>query len=96
MARYGQKDGDGPTAGKVASVYQITLPDGRVFKKRKFDVHTERAIATADEHNGKVIVAVWSGEPAWEGDFGRLEAIRISEGHSFAYHPSLHRGHASA
>lgn len=37
MARYGQKGGDGPTRGKKATTYLVTLPCGAQVKKRTFD-----------------------------------------------------------
>jgi hypothetical protein len=75
--RYGQRGGDGPNTGKKATVYQVILPDGRQFKKRMYNSQKEELIATAFVHEGKVRVAVWMDEPAWEGEFGRLVAKKI-------------------
>lgn len=76
--RYGQKGGDGPNQGKKATTYEVTLPDGRKFKKRIFNSDKDKLIATAFlDRDQKVHVAVWIDEPAWEGDFGRLQAKKI-------------------
>lgn len=77
--RYGQRGGDGPNQGKKAPTYQVTLPDGRQFKKRVFNSQKEELIATAfTGQDKKVYVSVWLDEPAWEGEFGRLTAKKIS------------------
>jgi hypothetical protein len=34
---YGQKGGEGPTRGKTAVTYVVTLPDGTTAKKRDFN-----------------------------------------------------------
>jgi hypothetical protein len=77
---FGQKGGTGPTLGKKAAVYEVTLPDGRMFQKRKFGLDADTLIATAYRYGAgrdEVDAMVWPGEPAWEGDFGRLVAKRI-------------------
>jgi len=76
--RYGQKNGDGPTAGKKATVYEIAMPDGSIVKKRVFrDDMGDTLIATALRHNGKILAVVWPGVPEWEGDFGQLVARKV-------------------
>lgn len=37
MMRYGRKGGDGPNAGKKATIYVVTFPDGNQVKKRDFN-----------------------------------------------------------
>lgn len=36
MSSYGKKGGEGPTRGRKATTYIVTLPDGSVQKKRAF------------------------------------------------------------
>ncbi len=75
---YGQKDGEGPTLGKRANVYEIDIPDGSKIKKRTFGDYGDTALATALRlKNGKIFAAVWADRPGWEGDFGYLTAKRI-------------------
>lgn len=78
MTTYGQKGGEGPTRGKFAHLYEVTLPDGTKIRKRTFGEYGDSALATALRlKNGKILAAVWDGRPAWEGDFGYLTATRI-------------------
>lgn len=42
---YGQKGGDGPTSGLKATTYEVTLPDGRLVRKRSFQVSSPEALA---------------------------------------------------
>jgi hypothetical protein len=81
MTPYGQKGGEGPTRGKKAIKYAVTLPSGETVVKRVYyDRGSGDLIATGFMHNGKPTVVVWAGEPAWEGDFGRLSARKIMTG----------------
>lgn len=73
----GQKGGTGANAGKKSSLYRVTFSDGSTTDKRVFNATADELIATAFRHDGSVHVAVWPGEPAWEGDFGRLVAKRV-------------------
>lgn len=57
MSRFGKKDGDGPTAGLKAAVYDIELPDGSRVKKRSFYIHEQRAVAAIYQHQSKWYVA---------------------------------------
>jgi len=86
MSTYGQKGGEGPTRGKKAIKFRVVLPDGTVLIKRIFAKTRwggqladagDTLIATGFMYDGKPSVAVWVGEPAWEGEFGRLVATRI-------------------
>lgn len=78
---YGQKGGEGPNRGKIATKWKVTLPDGTVVMKNTFR-HTgdlpDTCVATGFMHEGKPHVCVWvSGNPPWEGCFGRLTAERV-------------------
>lgn len=79
---FGQKGGEGPTRGKKAVVYEVTLPNGDKMKKRVFNPRREGdLIATGfmtNDRTPKPHVVVWEGEPVWEGEFGRLKATRVS------------------
>lgn len=59
MSRYGQKGGDGPTAGKKATTYVVTLPNGEEAKKRDFNP-PEQPVGYAYEHQGKWYLAAIS------------------------------------
>jgi hypothetical protein len=50
--RYGQRDGDGPTAGKKATTYEATLPDGIIRRKKSFQVDTPDAYMSIYQHDG--------------------------------------------
>lgn len=84
---YGRKGREGPTRGKKAIRFRVELPDGTVVIKRIFktnrwtgaiDPAADKLIATGfrARAGGKPIVVVWPGEPEWEGDLGRLIAIK--------------------
>lgn len=75
----GCKGGTSATAGKRATTYTVALPDGSTVQKRSFYVDSDSAIATGFMHQGKPVVAVWPGQPTWEGDFGRLTATRVQK-----------------
>jgi hypothetical protein len=49
---YGQKGGEGPTRGKTATNYIVTLPDGSTAKKRIFFPPTD-PVGYAYQHDGK-------------------------------------------
>lgn len=76
---YGQRGGQGPTAGKKSVLYRVLLPDGSSATKRSFADHGLFAQARAfRSKSGKIIAGVWplgAGVP-WEGDFGALQAVR--------------------
>jgi len=77
VTAYGKKGGEGPTRGKSAIKYGITLPDGTKVTKRVFRDLGEQATATAFRRkDGGIEAVVWSDKPAWEGDFGILVAER--------------------
>lgn len=56
MARYGQKGGDGPTAGKKAVTFSVVLPDGTKQRKRSFGTNAD-PVAYAYQHDGSWHVA---------------------------------------
>jgi hypothetical protein len=58
--RYGQKGGDGPTAGKKATTFIVTLPDGSEASKRDFNPPINPT-GYAYQHNGCWYVAGVSG-----------------------------------
>lgn len=57
MTSYGRKGGDGPTRGKKATTYLVTLPDGTTAKKRDFSPPAADAVGYAYQHEGKWYVA---------------------------------------
>ena len=78
MSRYGKKGGEGPTAGKLAATYRVTLPSGEtVYKTRFKEPCPATLVATAFVYEGKHLIGLWPGHVAWEGDYGRLVATRI-------------------
>ena len=76
---YGRKGGIGPTYGKKAISYQITMPDGSTKIKRVFNDYGETALATGfSGADGKApCLVVWPERPAWNGDLGLLIAKRM-------------------
>jgi hypothetical protein len=50
--RYGQKGGDGPNTGKKATIYEATLPDGSVGRKKSFHIDASDAFMSIYEHEG--------------------------------------------
>lgn len=38
MTSYGKRGGDGPTRGKRANYYEVTLPDGRKVRVQKYKI----------------------------------------------------------
>jgi hypothetical protein len=54
--RYGQRGGDGPTRGKKATTYVVTLPDGSVASKRDFNPPVNPT-GYAYQHEGRWYVA---------------------------------------
>lgn len=40
---YGQRGGEGPNTGKKATIYEATLPDNRVVRKRSYNIHDDFA-----------------------------------------------------
>lgn len=53
---YGQKGGEGPTRGKKATTYVVTLPDGSTTKKRDFNP-PHNPVGYSYQHDGKWYVA---------------------------------------
>ena len=51
MRNFGKRGGSSPTAGRKATVYEGTFPDGNTFTKRAFFT-TGPAFASCYEHNG--------------------------------------------
>jgi hypothetical protein len=74
---YGQRGGDGPTAGQTFAIYEVEVPDVGTLRKRTLCCTADTVIATGFMHNGKAHVVVWEDQPAWEGEFGRLTARRV-------------------
>jgi hypothetical protein len=78
---YGQKGGRGPTAGMKAIKYAVDVPGYGIVNKLVYHDRgggPDGLIATGFmRDNGKPLVVVWPGEPAWEGDFGRLKATKV-------------------
>jgi hypothetical protein len=75
---YGKKGGTSANAGRTAAVYEATLPDGTVVKKRSFHIFTETAVLGCYEHNGK-----WAASGITDGpkDWGSqifVDARRVS------------------
>lgn len=82
---YGKRGGEGKNTGKVASVYEVTLPDGTTVKKRSFDVHESNPTGwgvAPDDKYPQWIVSIGSrpSTPAWV-TLIELSAKRIKEGH---------------
>jgi hypothetical protein len=53
--RYGQKNGDGPTRGKIAATYEAIAPDGVALRKRIFygDTIGDAGVMAIYQHDGK-------------------------------------------
>jgi hypothetical protein len=60
---YGQKGGQGPTAGRKAVTYRATLPDGSVATKRSFHVDSAEAHLGCYQHDGKWYVSAVVASP---------------------------------
>jgi hypothetical protein len=43
MARYGQRGGDGPTAGLKKAIYEATAPDGSILRSGTFSADAPKA-----------------------------------------------------
>jgi hypothetical protein len=56
---YGQKGGMGPTAGKKATTYRVTLADGTVLKKRSFHRDAPELWAIVVTVRGRTSVTLW-------------------------------------
>lgn len=69
MTSYGQKGGDGPTAGKKAAKYDVTLPNGRTKRKSSFKVYESQAIAVCylakGEWHVNTIISMTEETPDW-------------------------------
>jgi hypothetical protein len=50
MPRYGQKGGDGPTAGRKKSIYQAPTPDGKCLTSGSFFVNANTAYMHIYKH----------------------------------------------
>lgn len=85
---FGKSGGAGPTRGRTAAVYEVTLPDGRVMRKRKFgdarnpnptfpDTAPASVCGLADVGRLPSIVVWLDRAPAWVGDVPGLTARRI-------------------
>lgn len=57
MARYGRRGGDGPTAGKKKTRYDVTLPNGDTKRVGSFQIDTEIARAVCYQTNGEWFVS---------------------------------------
>lgn len=66
---YGRRGGTSVNAGKSVTVYEATLPDGRVVQKRSFAVSTEMAFLGAYQARA-------FGRPAQADDPWEYTAIR--------------------
>jgi len=53
---YGKRGGEGPTRGKTATTYTVTLPDGSTVKKRMFETLID-PVGYAYQHEGTWYVA---------------------------------------
>lgn len=53
---FGEKGGEGPTRGKKATIYVVTLPDGTTVKKRDFNPPVD-PVGYAYFHGGRWYVA---------------------------------------
>lgn len=69
IARYGRRGGDGPTAGKKAAKYDVTLPNGMTTRKSSYKVYDPQAIAVCYQSRGEwfvnTIISMTEETPAW-------------------------------
>lgn len=77
MNAYGKRGGTSAVAGKKAVIYEATLPDGQVVRKRSFYVNQESAVLGCYQHDGKWYASGIVDSPkAWGGQ-SFVEAKRI-------------------
>jgi hypothetical protein len=83
-SKYGQKGGDGPNTGKVATKYRVYLPDGSVHHKRSFTVREQEAVAGVFTIAGTLHIAgIWSSQQDFETMHGTthgytfLKAVKV-------------------
>jgi hypothetical protein len=57
MSDYGKRGGTSANAGRKASTYVGTFPDGSMFRKRSFEVSTDEAHVGIYQHQGEWKVA---------------------------------------
>lgn len=89
---FGRSGGAGPTRGRKAAVYEVTLPDGRKVRKNKFgNARDQNPVLPAEcpasvlasySNPGKVLIGIWTdGHVAWPSDAefggGVLTARRV-------------------
>ncbi len=73
-----KKYSEGPNKSKVSSTYQATAPDGTVFKKKSFIVHSDTAyIAVYESINGGYAASAVTSKPMNWGTQIFIPAIKI-------------------
>jgi hypothetical protein len=78
MSDYGKRGGSSPTAGKKASVYQATAPDGHLLRKATYKVSVDTAVLYAYQRLGEWHAAGVREKRSWDMDhYTALDARRI-------------------
>lgn len=76
---YGKRGGEGPTAGRRASVYEATAPDGTVLRRRSFKFHEAEGPMACHEHAGVWYEqGVYAARPDWAGEATVMVPARLS------------------
>lgn len=75
---FGRRGGTSANAGRRASKYEATLPDGTVVRKRSYQVHQDTAHLGCYQHEGKWYTSGVRAEPQdWPGQQW-VECRRVS------------------